>query len=162
MYKSSATGNKWTRIKGSLRFQKEKETSELVQIFFEHGVEANEDKIFFAFTYPYTYTVLQSELAEIDNSFKSSSSSSSGQNSEDIYYKRELVTESCDRRRIDLLTITSLEGKSSTGELEPLLSGLFPDSKASSRPLVFPKKEVVFVSARVHAGEGSEYKPFKD
>lgn len=132
-----------------MRFQKEKENSDFTQIFFEHGVEANDDKIYFAFTYPYTYTLLQNELAELDAQFASAAPTGP----DDIYYRRELVTESCDRRRIDLLTITSNEG-SSTTDLEPLLPGLFPDNKAGNRPSNFPKKEVVFISARVHSGEG--------
>lgn len=164
-----------------MRFLKEKENSEFAQIFFEHSVEANDEKIFFAFTYPYSYTLLQNELAELDTNYStpvsssatpratstSSSSSSTTTSStssapapapkpHDIYYKRELVTESCDRRRIDLLTITSHEG-ANYKELEPLLSGLFPDSNPQSRPPEFPKKEVVFISARVHSGEGKVF-----
>lgn len=139
-----------------MRFLKEKEASDVAQIFFEHGVEANEDKIFFAFTYPYSYTTLQNELAELDSLFASSLSSSSPVpttvSQDDIYYKRELLTESCDGRRVDLITITSNDGASD--ELEPLLSGLFPNSQVHNRPNVFPMKEIAFVSSRVHAGEG--------
>eukprot|EP01042_Synura_sphagnicola_P014153 gene14153-17917_t len=80
-----------------------------------------------------------------------------------IFYQRELLTSSCDGRRLDLLTITSVNGASPT-EKEPLLPGLFPDTLSpahSNRPPVFPTKEVVLVSARVHPGEVPAQHTFK-
>lgn len=153
MYRSNATNQRWVRIKSSVRFSKDASTP---QLFFEHGVEVADDKLFFAFTYPYTYAMVQTELAQMDathvNNFREKGS---------IFYQRELVTNSLDKRRIDLLTITSVDGKSAT-EREPLLSGLFPEArKVDDRPPVFPDKEIVFVSARVHSGEVPAQHTFK-
>ena len=100
--------------------------------------------------------MVQNELDELDaghtNNFSPDGS---------IYYKREVITRSLDNRRIDLLTITSADGASAT-DREPLLSSLFPDAKTvQDRPLVFPDKEVVFISARVHPGEVPAQHTFK-
>lgn len=126
VYKGNCTNNRWVRIKSSVRFSKE--AGEAPQMFFEHGVEGKDDKLFFAFTYPYTYTMVQNELDAIDkahiNDFNVPDS---------MYYKRELVTRSGDGRRVDLLTISSMDGISST-EREPLIPGLFPESSSITSP----------------------------
>lgn len=141
------------RIRNSVRFVRtsDDETSSSnnapAQLFFEHTVDCDNDRIFFAFTYPYSYSMLQNELAVLDNYENDFQG-----NKDAIIYHRELLTESCSRRRIDLITITSAEGVDLT-KREPLLSGLFPTNKASMRPYEFPHKEVIFISARVHSGE---------
>ena len=153
MYRSNATNQKWLRIKSSVRFSKENNST---QLFFEHGVEVADDKLYFAFTYPYTYTMVQNELAAIDSAHTNELDKKGS-----IFYQRELVTRSLDGRNIDLLTISSVEGISRT-EHEPLLSGLFPETrKQGERPPVFPAKEIVFVSARVHSGEVPAQHTFK-
>jgi len=153
VYRSNATNQKWLRIKSSVRFSKDNGAP---QLFFEHGVEVANDKLFFSFTYPYTYTMVQNELAQYDSTHVNVLDRKGS-----IFYQRELVTRSLDGRRIDLLTISSVDGLSST-EKEPLLSGLFPDaSKTEERPPVFPEKEIVFVSARVHPGEVPAQHTFK-
>ena len=68
-----------------------------------------------------------------------------------LYCKRELLTHSCDKLRVDLLTITSVDG--ATDNKEPLLPGIFPDSTSSTRPHEFDDKMIIFVSCRVHPGE---------
>jgi murein tripeptide amidase MpaA len=153
VYRSNATNQKWVRIKSSVRFSKDSSTP---QLYFEHGVEVADDKLYFAFTYPYTYSMVQNELDEIVSNHTNNLSEKGS-----IFFQRELITRSLDGRRIDLLTITSADGASTT-ETEPLLSGLFPDTKAiTERPPVFPEKEVVFVSARVHPGEVPAQHTFK-
>ncbi len=136
-----------------MRFIREGDTA---QLFVEHGVDCENDTLYFAFTYPYTYTQIQNELDQYDINH---------QNNFDLpgtlFYQRELLTRSCDGRRIDLLTITSIDGMSKQ-EREPLISGLFPESNSSTqRPPLFPNKEVVFVSARVHSGEVPSQHTFK-
>eukprot|EP01039_Chlorochromonas_danica_P005597 gene5597-6162_t len=152
VYRSNSTNQKWVRIKSSIRFVKE---NDFTQVCFEHGVDIENDKLAFAFTYPYSYTQLQNELDALDthkNEFDQPGS---------IFYQRELLTRSCDGRRIDLLTISSVDGMSKQ-EREPLLSGLFPETKVSTaRSPIFANKEVVFVSARVHAGEVPAQHTFK-
>ena len=73
-----------------------------------------------------------------------------GDSESSIYYVRELVIESLDGKRLDLLTISSKTGM--TCEQEDFLPGLFPD-RSRSRPFKFNSKKVVFLSARVHPGE---------
>jgi cytosolic carboxypeptidase protein 5 len=152
VYRCQGTNQKWCRLKTSLRFIKDGDSQ---QLFFEHSVECNNDKIYFSFTYPYSYSSMISELDELDSHVNEPSIPGS------IFYKRELLTNSCDGRRIDLLTISSVDGMSK--ELrEPLLSGLFPDcKKPSDRVTAFPDKEIIFISARVHAGEVPAQHTFK-
>lgn len=136
-----------------MRFSKDGNSQ---QLYFEHSVDIADDKLYFAFTYPYTYTMMQQELEEFDQNHINDPN-----NTDSIFYMRELITNSLDGRRIDLLTITSADGASST-EHEPLLPGLFPDTKKiTERPVVFPQKEVVFISARVHPGEVPAQHTFK-
>ncbi|XP_019547822.2 uncharacterized protein LOC109418093 [Aedes albopictus] len=69
---------------------------------------------------------------------------------DDIYYYRELLTHSVEKRRIELLTITSFHGIQNTREER--LRNLFPDDK-TPRCHTFKNKKVVFISSRVHPGE---------
>eukprot|EP01041_Mallomonas_annulata_P007547 gene7547-15463_t len=149
VYKSNLTNHKWIRIKSSVRFQPCPDGT--AQLYFEHIIEPNENQIYFAFTYPYTYSMVQSDLQLID------SRHNGGESADSIYYKRELLTTSHDQLRIDLITISSKYGLSD--EIEPLLPGLFPDSNV--RPNIFPDKLVIFVSARVHPGEVPAQHTFK-
>lgn len=68
----------------------------------------------------------------------------------EIYYCRELLTYSVERRRIDLLTITSYHGISA--DREERLVGLFPEN-LRHRCHTFKQKKIVFLSSRVHPGE---------
>ncbi|XP_067121119.1 cytosolic carboxypeptidase-like protein 5 isoform X2 [Centruroides vittatus] len=105
--------------------------------------------IYFAFTFPFTYSECQDMLNTIDKNYLSGAYKT--ENSEDdIYYYRELVCNSLDGHRIDLLTITSQHGK--TDELESTLPHLFLDS-SQPRCHKFVGKRVIFISSRVHPGE---------
>ena len=111
--------------------------------------------VYFAFTYPYTYKELQTDLAKLDKKYSCVNHtwpSLQALPSTGIYYHRELVIKSLENRRIDLLTITGMNNIQQTKE--PLLSNLFPEHKdVSSRPHKFSNKKTVFLSARVHPGE---------
>ena len=193
----------------------EKPDRGLPQLTFDHHTEAFDDVINFAFTYPYTYEMVQNDLKIIDElaleiNFR---------DSESIYCCRELVTNSPDGLRIDLITISAVNGVNTHRTKEPNLLGLFPSDKTkmkikrkgrikpnmkdiemssllnninddynyndydrddynddgvvnnssskdnddhyavavsddnSGRPVIFPSKEIVFISARVHPGE---------
>ncbi|XP_037083863.1 cytosolic carboxypeptidase-like protein 5 [Pollicipes pollicipes] len=98
---------------------------------------------YFAFSFPYSYTELQTELNARDLQFRLSPPV-------DIYYHRELLTYTLDGRRVDLLTITAADG----GEgREMRLPGLFPLALSEPRAIRFPGRKVVLLSARVHPGE---------
>ena len=111
-------------------------------------------QIFFAFTYPYTYKELQSDLSKLEK--KHSVSHLSWTNlqsmpSSSIYLHRELVIKSLENRRMDLITISGMNNIMKTKE--PTLTNLFPDQDCSNRPYKFSNKKTVFLSARVHPGE---------
>ena len=111
-------------------------------------------QLYFAFTYPYTYKELQSDLSRLEKKYSTAPlpwTSLSSLPSSSIYFHRELVTKSLENRRLDLLTISGMNNISR--EQEPLLSNLFPDQNGSKRPHKFTNKKTVFLSARVHPGE---------
>jgi hypothetical protein len=139
VYKSSGFQGKWNRIKKTVRNDADG------MLCFEHTTELDNEILHFAFTYPYSYSTLQSELELMDQHVNALDVPGS------IYYHRELLIRSRDGRRVDLVTITSVDGRSE--DREELLPGLFPTCSADSRPFVFPAKEVMIVSARVHPGE---------
>ncbi|XP_019872750.1 cytosolic carboxypeptidase-like protein 5 [Aethina tumida] len=102
--------------------------------------------MYFAFTYPFTYTELDRMLTTIDRRFINYQPMSE----DDIYYVRERICNSLDGRSIDLITLSSYHGI--TSEREVRLKNLFPD-KSVQRPFKFIGKKVIFISARVHPGE---------
>lgn len=69
---------------------------------------------------------------------------------DDIYYYRELLTQSVEKRRVELLTITSFHGIQTAREER--LRNLFPDDK-TPRCHTFKNKKIIFISSRVHPGE---------
>lgn len=69
----------------------------------------------------------------------------------DIYYHRELLCYSMEKRRVDLITVTSYGGIIPE-ERETRLSKLFPDDSVP-RPHRFRNKRVFVLSSRVHPGE---------
>lgn len=71
-------------------------------------------------------------------------------NLDDIYYHRDLIILSYEKRRIDLLTITSYHGIKN--KREEWLPNLYPDDK-STRCHLFRDKKIIFISSRVHPGE---------
>lgn len=139
-----------------------------------HTVPAGSLVTYYAFTFPYTYTQLQAKLQSLDALFTTDprsndtpsppttaqpqllqtnadqQSSAGASIPADIYYVRELVINSLDSHRLDLLTITSRFGQ--TDAREDKLPSLFP-SPSQDRPFKFENKKIVFISARVHPGE---------
>lgn len=69
---------------------------------------------------------------------------------DDIYYYRELLINSYEQRRIDLLTITNFHGIEH--KREERLTNLFPDY-SKPRCHTFKDKKIIFISSRVHPGE---------
>lgn len=151
VYKCNSTGNKWGRIRSACKFSKNDE----YPLTFEHQV-ADNGTLHFAFTYPYTYTMVQDDLNAFNGHINVMDKPDS------IFYQRELLTNSPDGLRIDFVTITSVDG--ATQEQESLLSGLFPDNlgpEAAARPPIFADKQIFFISARVHSGEVPAQHTFK-
>lgn len=113
-------------------------------ISWVHTVGETYAVTYYAFTYPFTYSELQTMLESLDCRFPPGCPS--------VYYHRELLVYSLDHWRVDLVTVSSHKGR--VEEREDRLPGLFPLTD-QLRPHRFPNKKVVFVSARVHPGETS-------
>lgn len=136
-------------------------------------------KFYYAFTFPFTYTEGQNLLDKFDRlllktpeemieniaAVESSSfvqpeaTTSTGaaaatpaidcDKANDIYYHRELLTQSVEMRRVDLLTISSFHGIQQ--ERERRLTNLF--NEVTQRSHTFKDKKIIFISSRVHPGE---------
>jgi len=117
-----------------------------------------EQEVFFAFCHPYSYKESQIQLNKLTATYT---------NDPDIYFHRELLIRSPQRRKIDLLTISSHEGKLT--ESEPYMNiGLFPNKDHCPRAFKYcgvivvilignnrfgSNKPVVLLTSRVHPGE---------
>ena len=151
VFRCESTGMKWGRIRTPCKFNKNDDCP----LTFEHQV-ADNGTIHFAFTYPYTYTMVQDDLDAL------SSHVNVMEKPDSMFYQRELLTCSPDGLRIDLITISSVDGAAE--ECEVNLPGLFPDNlgpEAVARPPIFPNKEIIFISSRVHSGEVPAQHAFK-
>ena len=122
------------------------DTERSAVLSFDGSFDLDNDTVYFAFTYPYTYTMVQEELANFDKRENNMSSPDS------LYYKREILAQSPEGRNIDLLTVTSVGDVEAHSQLEPSITGLFPNP-VTTRPPLYGSKEVIFISARVHPGE---------
>lgn len=98
--------------------------------------ENTDTMVYFAFTYPYSYSELQTSLISTDNRFLTRPSPPSF---DDIYYVRECVCKSLENRRVDLITISSYYNI--TTEREARLQHLFPEESVD-RPFKFNNKKV--------------------
>jgi hypothetical protein len=114
---------------------------------FRHEVKANEGDTYFAYTFPFSYTNTMKFVDDIEGKCLANPK---------IYFNRELINYSLEKRRIELLTITS-KSLTQLTEVEPTILDLFPetthgDSEAKiatdSRPLVFKDKKYVLISCR--------------
>lgn len=167
---------RWERIKDKPQFQTE--DGNFVMSFCHHVPETPHLDIFYAFTYPFTYTECQTMLEKFDEKFSRSEenlkamiaqallaktqkvtdehnkgdSGSAIDILDEIYYKRELLIHSLEGRRVDLLTITSFQGI--MNKKEDTLGNLFPDDPSNAtRCHRFENKKMIFLSSRVHPGE---------
>ena len=82
-------------------------------------------KIYFAFSYPFSYKESQDLLEELTSKYK---------NDHDIYFNREVLIKSPQDRNIDLLTISSHEGKQNIPE-SYINELLFPERDRFSRAI---------------------------
>lgn len=114
------------------------------QITFFHTFNcAKTDATFFAFSYPLSYseTIRKAEVYEAKYASHPK-----------IYFHRETLAHSIEKRNMELWTISSHYLK--TDEHDDLIPGLFPDHEGdvTRRPKKF-KKPTVFLTSRVHPGE---------
>jgi hypothetical protein len=142
VYKVVPDDEKWRNIPTEVTFEKSEESFTLQ---FSHTFDCSStNSVYFCFSYPFGYEDVCKQMDELESRLKSS---------EDIYFYRELVTYTLERRRVELITIT--DHSNMTDSEEPFIRSLFPEAKnrkKSSRPKIF-KKPTIFFSARVHPGE---------
>ncbi|XP_078397628.1 cytosolic carboxypeptidase-like protein 5 isoform X2 [Cetorhinus maximus] len=139
---------RWERVR-------ERPTYEMVEnqfilSFMHRFLEYRGATTYFAFCFPFTYSECQEMLTQLDEKFEYCKHLTIRSLSDTIYYHREPLCYSLDKRRVDLITITSCDGM--TLECEPRLEKLFPD-RSTPRPKQFTGKQVFFLSSRVHPGE---------
>ena len=152
VFKSISNSNfNWQRIRQPVKFLKE--TERCSSLSFDHYFDAEDDTVYFAFTYPYTYTTVQNELEKLDEKQRDVTKAGN------LYYQREILTKTPENRNIDLITVSNVDIVNDTSE--PALSGLFPEFPSKLRPPLFKSKEVIFISSRVHPGEVPAQHTFK-
>ena len=129
----------WKRIKHPIVSLETNEKG--LEVTFKHTFETNNDTVYFAFTYPWSYS---------DNlDFFDYLSEKLLNNSPHIYFYRETIAFSKENRKIELLTISSYKGI--TDSSEKMLTNLFPTDKIRAKR--FDSKQYIFITARVHPGE---------
>ncbi|RLN48455.1 hypothetical protein BBJ28_00009360 [Nothophytophthora sp. Chile5] len=142
-----------------------------IRATFTYRFKFARERVRFAFCYPYTYTRVQEELASLDRQFAVPSmllgelhpnpidiSGSPPLKSPAIYYHRELLVRSLEGLRVDLITISSHDGITSTrGSLPAVLhQGRVNQSQPPTESALqfdCKQKKTVLISARVHSGE---------
>lgn len=110
-----------------------------MQFSFVHTFQESEQKIFFAYTYP--WSILDNDKY-LERFFKEHG------DRPDLYLHKELCINSPEGRKIEYITMTSTLHMKKTKE--PQLLGLFPKE---DRPYQFDDKKYIFISSRVHPGE---------
>lgn len=91
-----------------------------LDVKFSYVFARPEDEVFFAFSYPFSYIEAQQLIAKYDGIYM---------NDTDIYYNHEVIIKSPQDRAIDLITISSYEGKLNENE-SSIDENLFPDRGA--------------------------------
>jgi len=90
---------------------------------FSFTFDSQENEVFFAFSYPFSYKENQELLEKYDRLYPKDS---------DLYYNRELLIKSPHDRNVDLVTISSNEGKLSENESN-IDENLFPNQSQQPR-----------------------------
>ncbi|KAM4528851.1 cytosolic carboxypeptidase-like protein 5 isoform 2-T2 [Fundulus diaphanus] len=148
LVRTSPGKNRWERIR-------DRPTTEIVNnqfiLSFTHRLlDVRGATTYFSFCYPFSYTECQEMLRQLDESYPNAAQLSPSSAPGTVYYHRELLCNSLDGNRVDLLTVTNCRGMQD--EREARLPKLFPDTN-TPRPHRFPDKRVFFLSSRVHPGE---------
>ncbi|TYZ68391.1 hypothetical protein PybrP1_000740 [[Pythium] brassicae (nom. inval.)] len=137
-----------------------------VRMAFSHRFQFADERVRFAFCYPYSYSKLQRKLAALDANHVQTALATNWQQpaGASIYYHRELLTRSVEGLRVDLLTISSMDGVLAPTAAPDELSTAQPvdhhsDNRVGCRDsdsaLAFDpaRKRTVMISARVHPAE---------
>jgi len=126
----------WERLQEEVAYRQNAETGQF-EVEWTHRFSGEAE--YFAFSYPWSYDDHLRFLKELEISALSAS----------VYLNKVCLTQSCEGRRCDLLTISSFDNQQT--ERETHIQGLFPLDEPL--PHQFTGKRVVFLTARVHPGE---------
>lgn len=165
VFKTVPGHEKWTRIYGKPMCQN-LETN-FIMSFIHRMPEKRDSVTYFAFCFPFSYKDCQDMLEKYDEKFEHCQSQPDKCSPDDIYYHRELLCHSLDRRRVDLITISSYSGINYRREPRFDPDHLFPKSTDSEeivnrRPFSFDNKKVYILTSRVHPGETPACKRSRD
>eukprot|EP00756_Hemistasia_phaeocysticola_P013248 Hpha_TRINITY_DN15262_c1_g12::TRINITY_DN15262_c1_g12_i1::g.64303::m.64303 len=138
----------WERIEN--RPQMRVASGQSVMLSFYHSFISEGETVWFAFTYPYSFTQLQQNIGVWAQAAQPTSATASN----GIYFVRECMGQTLEGRRVDLLTITGEQGKSAEREAPIDAMMPVPDPQVP-RPHQFPGKKIVMLTARVHPGESA-------
>ena len=73
-----------------------------MELVFEYQFKDTDTQVYFAFSYPFSYTECQLMCNDLETEYEEDP---------DIYFYREFLVKSAQGRMINLLTISSHEGK---------------------------------------------------
>jgi hypothetical protein len=133
-----------------------------IRVSFTYKFKFARERVRFAFCYPYTYTRMQVELAALDRRFavppqsrtESVLNTGAPENAPaSVYYHRQLLTRSLEGLRVDLVTISSFDGITTSPSPPRRRPGTSPNEAGSAFQFDPKHKKLVVISARVHSGE---------
>lgn len=153
VFKTVPGHEKWARIYSRPTWQN---LDTNFQMSFIHRIPDKRDTVtYFAFCFPFSYDECQNMFEKLDDQFKACKQMTPEKCDPDaIYYHRELLCHSLDKRRIDLITISGCNQMTYTREPRFDPDKLFPIlSENDKRCYKFDKKRVFILTSRVHPGE---------
>ena len=101
VYRTIPSEKGWARVPGSTSWCKGQYG---LEVKFDHVFHTKPgQKVYFAFTYPYSYHDIQEKLTKIEKKIENP-------DFEHIYYHRELLGRSIENRNVELITLTSKQG----------------------------------------------------
>ncbi len=131
----------WRRLENEISWDYNSQDKKSISISFNFEFNFDSQGVLFAFCYPWSYHKNRAFLNYIESKIP-----------KEIYFHREVLTYSKEKRKVELLTISDHSGRSKVRE--PHMKNLFPENNKNPRPFTFSKdKLVIFISARVHPGE---------
>lgn len=147
------TQKKWRRIFTKVNYfinQEDQFTLKFQHMFSNPPNETT----YFAFSYPWSYEDSQNKIDEIGQSFQNA-----GGEDKNLYFHRETIYYSIEGRKMEVMTISSMDGITDQRETMPKgceNEGIFPESIGApeKRPFLFDQsKKVVVFTSRIHPGE---------
>lgn len=155
VFRTEQTG--WSRVPGAIHTEdsgKDEFSIRFAHVFF-HGPQI---ETFFAFCHPYTFSEWERRRQMLETRFVGRGK----RPGKSLYFHRDILTYSLQKRPVDILTVTSDPGPTDQSPESDFMQGgiqhehghyLFPQRKRTTSCKHFPNKPIIFVSSRVHPGE---------